>query len=164
MESYSTKMNPRPDLFEPAGSYRKGFSFRVFWNEMPMGAAALLYEAVLSNHTENCLLALRRGADPNVFDPIGSPLLHHAVRHLNLEMIDALVRFGANVNIQDRKAHTALHICAESPVYLEIMRWLLEMGCADATIRDFYGITAMDIALEKNNTQAVELIEHMTEE
>lgn len=161
MESYNTKMN-RPDFFEPAPTSRKGFNLRI-WTEMPKSINEQLYEAVQKNDSKKVLQALRMGADPNMPTPV-MPLMHYAVEYRNLAMMDALQRFGGDVNAVDVAGYTPLHKCATNAVYLPIARYLLEMGGADPLLRDSYSRTPMDIALEMNNPAMVDLMEDMGDE
>lgn len=160
MESYTTKMNPRPDFFEPAGTFRNGFNLRM-WTEMPKSMNELLYEAVQKNDSQKVLHALRMGADPNMTTPVW-PLMHYGVEYRNVAMLDALQRFGGDVNAVDSAGYAPLHKCATSDVYLPIARFLLEMGGADPMLRDAYSRTPHHIALEMNNTAMSSLFEELT--
>lgn len=162
MESYSTKMNTRPEFFEPAGTSRKGFSFRM-WKELPKSMNELLYEAVQQNNSEKALHALRLGADPNMTTTVW-PLMHYGVEYRNIAMLDALQRFGGDVNAVDSAGYTALHKCATSNVYLPIARYLLEMGGADPLLRDAYSRTPLHIAMEMGAKEIVDLFEKMGDE
>jgi hypothetical protein len=55
---------------------------------------------------------LSRGADPNVREQRGHPLLHMAVNDGHLEVVRLLLNHGADVNATNPTGSTALHIAA----------------------------------------------------
>lgn len=157
MESYNSKMNDRPAFFEPAGTFRGEFTLRL-WTERPVHYAAKLYEACAAGDLENAMDALRHGADPNVCDVEGRPLLQVALMKQNIHLMDALFQFGASLDAQDEEGLTALHLCAANPEFDKEAHWLLEMG-ADPKVRDKYERTAYHIALEQENAIVADAIE-----
>ena len=161
METYNSKMN-RPAFFEPTGSYMKGFTWRL-WNTEPGTFDKQLYEAAFKNDLNEVEAALRRGANPSAADDGGWTALHSAAGWGNVKMMDLLVsrHGGANVNAQNKKGETPLHTASYGG-HIEAVRWLLEMGDADATIRDEQGWTAAHWALEHENDVLREMFEHLT--
>lgn len=74
-----------------------------------------LYRAVGMNHLELAQILLDAGADPNQFNAIGNLPLHLAATSDSAEMIELLVRYGADIEKRDEisksfgsKGYTAL--------------------------------------------------------
>ena len=147
----------RPTFFEPAGTFRGEFTLRL-WTERPVHYATMLYEACAASDVENALDALRHGANPNVCDVEGRPLIHIATLKQNTHLMDALFQFGASLDAQDEEGLTALHLCAANPELSPQAHWLLEMG-ADPKVRDKYDRTAYQIAVEQENEHVADAIE-----
>lgn len=85
---------------------------------------------------------LSRGADPNVREQRGHPLLHVAVNDGHLEVVRLLLEHGADVNATNPKGSTALHIAA-SWADGEMAELLLRYE-PDVNIRNNAGRTPLD--------------------
>ena len=83
----------------------------------------------------------------------GSPLLLTAVSHQEPDMVDALLRAGANVNATDAYGTTALMIAASKDDLSGVER-LIEAG-ASVNARDSTGITALMRAADVGNKDVV---------
>ncbi|XP_028259388.1 KN motif and ankyrin repeat domain-containing protein 3 isoform X2 [Parambassis ranga] len=91
----------------------------------------------------------------------GQTALMLAVSHGRLEMVQALLECGADVNVQDDEGSTAL-MCASEHGRAEIVKLLLEQPGCDISIMDNDGSNALSIALEAaHNDTAVLLYAHM---
>lgn len=55
-------------------------------------------QAIKNSKPAEVVALLRRGMDPNSVDPTGQPVLHMAAREGNLEVVQALVQAGANID------------------------------------------------------------------
>lgn len=122
--------------------------------------------------------SLTEGADPNARHIDGASALHHLVtvsadmgtagRRMrkgkiyfagqwgatgHLAVAEALLKAGANVNLQDSVGQTALHIAALTG-HSEAARFLLANG-AEVGKRDERGRSAMDIALWTTTDEAI---------
>ncbi len=67
------------------------------------------------NHLELAQILLKAGADPNQLNGIGNPPLHLAATNDSAEMIELLLKYGAEIEKRDEigkkigsKGHTAL--------------------------------------------------------
>ncbi len=69
----------------------------------------------------------------------------------------ALAQLGANVNVQDQKGRTALHIAVEKEFDPALMKWLVQHG-ASPDIPDRDGITARDRASRKRNKKFLDAL------
>uniref|UniRef100_A0A671V8I9 KN motif and ankyrin repeat domains 1b n=1 Tax=Sparus aurata TaxID=8175 RepID=A0A671V8I9_SPAAU len=77
----------------------------------------------------------------------GQTALMLAVSHGRMDMVQALLAQGAEVNLQDDEGSTAL-MCASEHGHAEIVRLLLAQPDCDATLSDSDESTALSIALE----------------
>lgn len=86
---------------------------------------------------------LTQGANPNVCNALsvgGKTPLHLAVDEGIPKVVETLLQYYANPNIQDSQGFTALHIAARRGFFV-IAQMLLLRGC-DATILDNFGKSA----------------------
>ena len=91
-------------------------------------------------------IAIESGANVNIQTSRGySPLIFLAksdVKEPNIEMVDLLLRNGANPNLQDRGGETALH-WASARGFLEMVEKLLESENIDINITNIDGRNAL---------------------
>ncbi|XP_055009758.1 KN motif and ankyrin repeat domain-containing protein 1-like [Boleophthalmus pectinirostris] len=87
----------------------------------------------------------------------GQTALMLAVSHGNLEMVQALLEQGAEVNLQDDEGSTAL-MCASEHGHKEIVKFLLQQPNCDATLTDSDESTALSIALEGGHKEIAMLL------
>ena len=79
----------------------------------------------------------------------------------NLAILEILSHYNVNVNaVDDRSKDTALHY-AVSKGYDECAKTLLRKG-ADATMKNFKGATAMDLAVARGGIRDDELLIMLT--
>lgn len=72
-----------------------------------------LLEAVKANMPVSAKSALDAGANPNLCDIAGEPLVHIACRRHLLPILQSLVRAGADLSASDRLGLTALRRCCQ---------------------------------------------------
>ncbi|XP_015243836.1 PREDICTED: KN motif and ankyrin repeat domain-containing protein 1-like isoform X1 [Cyprinodon variegatus] len=90
----------------------------------------------------------------------GQTALMLAVSHGRMDMVQALLAQGAEVNIQDDEGSTAL-MCASEHGHADIVKLLLAQPDCDATLTDSDNSSALSIALEAgHNDIAVLLYAH----
>ncbi|XP_031173639.1 KN motif and ankyrin repeat domain-containing protein 1-like isoform X1 [Sander lucioperca] len=90
----------------------------------------------------------------------GQTALMLAVSHGRMDMVQALLAQGAEVNLQDDEGSTAL-MCSSEHGHADIVRLLLAQPDCDATLTDSDESTALSIALEAgHNDIAVLLYAH----
>jgi ankyrin repeat protein len=99
-------------------------------------------------------LLIEKGAKVNFINDLGSTPLHMAA---DKAVAEILLKNGAEVNAKDRWGRTPLHSVAMWKPEKEFCELLLEKG-ADVNVRDKDSKTPLKIAIEKNNTQIVELL------
>ncbi len=101
----------------------------------------------MSNDVEAVDKLLKDGADINALDGQNHTPLYLAVDQNNKEMVEFLLKKGANPNIYDKKTgYTPLMILLSEPCNKEIAKILLDSG-ADINIQEAdYGFTAPMIA------------------
>ena len=74
------------------------------------------------------------------------------------EAAKALALKGANVNVQDKRGRTALHIGVEKDFDPALLKWLVKHG-ASPDIADREGVTARDKASRKRNRKVLAALE-----
>ena len=85
----------------------------------------------------------------NDADENGDTALMYAVQNNNIELVRLLLENGADVNIENEQAETALHYAAEQQVNLQILELLLNRG-ADPNSKDFIGNTLLFFIYSKS--------------
>jgi len=90
----------------------------------------------------------------NRFDDLGKTPLHYAVQEGHLEVVDRLIRAGANVNAHDKRTigNTPLGDNARECSY-EIAKRLIDAG-ADPTIPGWMQLNALHRASERKDSDA----------
>ncbi|XP_078807260.1 caskin-1 isoform X18 [Oryzias latipes] len=105
-------------------------------------------QLLLSSNMCAALLEPKKG---DTTDPNGMSPLHLAAKNGHIDIIRLLIQAGIDINRQT-KAGTALHeaaLCGKT----EVVRLLLESGI-NATVRNTYSQTALDIVYQFTATQA----------
>ncbi|KAH3867358.1 hypothetical protein DPMN_030485 [Dreissena polymorpha] len=93
----------------------------------------------------------------------GRVLLHEAVEHCNIVVVQELVNFYEDVNMKDRFGLAPLHLCThtltsdEAPFVIEMIEALVKHG-ADVNVQDEFGTTPLHHAVNFNNHAAIECL------
>lgn len=91
--------------------------------------------------------------------PLNSALIN-AIKKEKTDIIDIIIEYGCNINLQDKFGNTALHHCLTYyPNNREILQRLIRAN-SDATIVDKYGKTPLHIAARR--TKDVNIIHDLT--
>uniref|UniRef100_A0A3P9HYS1 CASK interacting protein 1 n=1 Tax=Oryzias latipes TaxID=8090 RepID=A0A3P9HYS1_ORYLA len=115
-------------------------------------------QLLLSSNMCAALLEPKKG---DTTDPNGTSPLHLAAKNGHIDIIRLLIQAGIDINRQT-KAGTALHeaaLCGKT----EVVRLLLESGI-NATVRNTYSQTALDIVYQFTATQASREIKQLLRE
>lgn len=116
-----------------------------------------LCAAVFSNQVEVAKVLIKSGAQVNLADIDGEPLLSLAIRKSYRDMAGLLIKNGANVNKRDQ-VFNRVPICAATECgLLEVMEQLLTAG-AYANAQDSSGNTALHIATQAGDLRAMSLL------
>ena len=117
----------------------------------------LMWAAMATNDPRIIEALVSRGADINEADGIfkGTPLTGAAGYSSSEEIIDVLIRLGADIQRKVHNNEDALMIAARYNNNPGIISRLIYHG-ADITNKNNQEKTALDIATEMNNTQAVD--------
>ncbi len=106
---------------------------------------------------------LQKGADPNHKTDFGHYPIHEAAREGNVDILDALVAAGANMNVRisakgsdGPNQWTALHFAAFSGNVTIAMK-LLDGG-AEMSPRDFWGRTPLYYATQQKHQELAALL------
>ena len=116
-----------------------------------------LVAALVGRHFQTAELLRLSGADPNVQYRLGNTLLHSAACHGDVEMVQVLLNFGADVNIRNDKSRSPLNYIPVGPyrsdrpnsnyyqLLANVARLLLDHG-ADINARNDTGRTPLHTA------------------
>ena len=118
---------------------------------------SLLAIAVSSANIEACKVLLERGADPNFADRGGSTPLMWAIQNAALaqghEIIDMLLKAGANVNLEDQHAMTAFDRLCRSRADVSFAKLLIQHGAKHIKIPSKNTpLTSLMMAAQHGNT------------
>jgi ankyrin repeat protein len=100
---------------------------------------------------------LQRKYPVNRFDDLGKTPLHYAVRAGRIDVVDRLIRAGANVNAHDERVigNTPLSDNARECSY-EMAKRLIDAG-ADPTIPGWMQLNALHRAAERKDSEALKI-------
>lgn len=119
-----------------------------------------LIRAVESDKADTVEALLARGAAPLLADYYGWTAIHYAAKDGHRQSLEALVAHGVDVNLRiktgDHTGQTPL-LAAAYFGHARTLAWLLEHG-ADTALYDRYGYTALRLARERANTDAVAVL------
>lgn len=117
-----------------------------------------LFKSVCAGNLGKVYLLISKVKDINIVDErgIGSTLLHESVWSGNIEMSEALINAGVDVDKCDKWGTTALMIAAEQG-HIDIINILLEAG-ADINAQDSYGCTALMFAMICSSSRTAEYL------
>ncbi|EAY23421.1 hypothetical protein TVAG_070850 [Trichomonas vaginalis G3] len=111
----------------------------------PNGATAF-YNAILMDHKDVVDLLRSHGADINLkFNQFGQSYLLIAVRENNLQNVEALLSYGADINTTDYSGLSVIHYATMNN-YTELLNYLVTSG-VDVNITDNQNQTALHIAV-----------------
>lgn len=121
-----------------------------------------LTEGVNLNKPELIERSLKQGYDPNVQMHDGTTYLHGAAGMGHVEAVRALLEGGADPNIRDNNGRTPLHSIMVYDVdrkqRVDMLKLMLKHN-GDTGIKDHGGQTPVDIARQKNRTEALKILE-----
>jgi hypothetical protein len=114
------------------------------------GGADNIFDAIEDNNVEEMKLFLEKGADLDIMNDYGVPVLINAIIHKRNEFVKLLLEKGANPNLQITTNKTApLHVAVRR-INTEIVKLLLEKG-ADPNIKTHEGYTCLFIIAENKS-------------
>jgi ankyrin repeat protein len=112
--------------------------------------------ATVEGKTELVRILIEAGVDVNAISPYSYSLLHYAVSHDCVAIVESLIRAKANVNVQDGCGNTPLRT-ASARGNVEIVNMLIKAG-ADLNLEDDLGSTPMSTAAYMGQTQTLRLL------
>jgi len=124
-------------------------------NIKDLKGVSLLFYMVKRQNIKGLELLLKAGANPEKAGTDERPLIV-AVRDGNLQIVRLLIKYGANLNVQDQEGNTALHICVRLHNF-KLLRFLLEKG-ADARIFNVDGLAPIHLAARLGSIQSVKIL------
>ncbi|KAL7744878.1 hypothetical protein ACLKA6_007159 [Drosophila palustris] len=152
--AYVNKLNQLDPKWKAASSTRGGDGRLKGWvvhsiESVPVDEQSTPehMKTIFDHVKENNLQRLREQLKPSDLTPLdehGMALLHWATDRNAIEIIEYLVKCGANVNQLDAEQQTPLHYAA-SCGHVEALSTLLHLN-ADLELRDADGQTCLDVA------------------
>lgn len=127
--------------------YDIGYHLVRHYRSAPAGPAGQQSNAGLATFTEKLKLLVGAGYDPKARQGDGSTLLHHIASRNQLDLLEALLPYGLDINAQDEQGLTPLHRAALTARDGKMLARLLELG-ADKSLKTEMDETAYDIASE----------------
>lgn len=121
----------------------------------------LLENNLCQDNHSNLIFLIEQGADINIQGNHGNTALIWACIHSVKPLASELVELGADLNVQDASGYTALHAACISSDCDWLMKLLLDAG-ADFEIKNNYGETPLDIAINIQNINLIALINKRT--
>ncbi|CAH2005473.1 unnamed protein product [Acanthoscelides obtectus] len=121
------------------------------------GGFTALHLCCQNGHNQCCRELLLANCDPDVQNNYGDTALHTAARYGHAGVTRILISGQCRVSEQNKNGDTALHIAAAMG-RRKLTRILLEAGC-DKCVRNKQGETARDIALRKELTEIVDIVD-----
>uniref|UniRef100_A0A1I8GIA2 Protein kinase domain-containing protein n=1 Tax=Macrostomum lignano TaxID=282301 RepID=A0A1I8GIA2_9PLAT len=125
------------------------------------GQTALMWAAMKSSCSDEALWEqLVQLGDPTCADMWAESCLQHAARAGNCVAVSALLAAGAFANARERAELTPLMwaaFLAPSDTAAAVGRVLLDSG-SNWSIKDCYGMTALDLATQKGKSELAELL------
>ncbi|MCA7010761.1 ankyrin repeat domain-containing protein [Wolbachia endosymbiont of Tribolium confusum] len=110
-------------------------------------ARTLVGWAIYDNSLEKVEVLLKRSASPNskfdLYDDSQDTCLHAAVRKNHLKIVELLVKYHADINVQNEQGNTPMHL-AISFQHTQIIKLLYDNN-ADINIKNKEGKTPLDL-------------------
>jgi len=101
-----------------------------------------LFTKAINNRQSAVEELLAQNVDPNTKDDHGNTILHVASQNGNKRLIKVALRWGANINEQNKQGQTALHYLFAYK-YENLAAYLISKG-ADDTLQNEFGYTCYD--------------------
>ncbi|MDR3192810.1 MAG: ankyrin repeat domain-containing protein, partial [Treponema sp.] len=92
---------------------------------------------------------IEKKADINIKNASGTTPLHEAARSGNIKTMEILIASGAEIDAQDAKGNSILHIAVPPESHLAAIKLLLSQG-ANPSLRDEHGESPLHIAITLN--------------
>ena len=126
----------------PSGRDRPASSSKADDEERTAAAVKELFLGAINNRQSAVEQLLAENVDPNTKDEHGNTILHVASQNGNKRLIKVALRWGANINDQNKQGQTALHYLFAYK-YENLAAYLISKG-ADDTLQNEFGYTCYD--------------------
>lgn len=125
-----------------------------------------LQYALCGNHINTAIILIQAGADVNDVSSnfYGQSALHFASETCDVQLIEFLLNYHADVNVKNYKSQTPLHVAADNCTgdsHHEVMKILLING-TDVDAQDFQGQTVLHTAIRRHGI-SIKIVELLLE-
>eukprot|EP01083_Nonionella_stella_P014232 40021_1 len=137
----------------------------VINDRMGFDGTTCLHHAASNDQPKMCELLIKNGCSVDQKDKLGRTALMDAAEIGSVEVIQVLVRFNADLHIEDKEHHSAVSYCldfisAEEPKFFEASLSLIQNGANPNYAGKFTSRTLLHYASAQGNLELVkELIE-----
>ncbi len=120
-------------------------------NELPLNVA-------INNRCPDIIMCLlKNGANPNMTDSDGFTSLHMAVKNGYSNIMQLLLKLEVDPNISNNVGWTPLFTAINNKVVFNDIEQLLSFR-ANVNIQDISGMTPLDLAIEKGQTETIKIL------
>lgn len=152
-EFYSSDLNTIENLYYLAEMSSSPLLYALYNYENKFN-----YDSTISNSYSRYYkvveLLLKKGASANFLREDGTTALHYAVSYCDIDLVNLLIKYGADVNVENINGWTPLLIALKYECGINIVEVLLDNG-SSINSKNIYGQSAMELASSKDILQMI---------
>ncbi|KAF5294366.1 hypothetical protein FQR65_LT10819 [Abscondita terminalis] len=110
-----------------------------------------LHAAIERRNVDAALVLVDKGADVNLTDVSGTNAFHLSCKYLDVDFLKRILPIVSNINAQNLRQQSALHLLTDVNVENDAMLRLLIRNGVDVNLQDEFGYTALHLMCELEN-------------